>query len=160
MTTRIVACPGCGLDLGSTLEIAWSSSDTCPACGHGQTFLVETISDVHVVHLKARGLVTEQNVMRTLERVRFLIDERHLDRVLVDFEGVTYLSSTVLARLINLARQAKEHRAQLKLCSVRPDVRDIFRITRLEGHFDVHDSTPSALQAFLRPADIGAGPRG
>jgi anti-anti-sigma factor len=67
---------------------------------------------------------------------------------LLNFEGVNYLSSTILARLINLARFAQEHRAKLKLCGLRPDIEDIFRITRLEGFFEMYPSQEGAIGAF------------
>lgn len=150
MSTRIIACPACGLELGDGAESAASTPDNvvCPACGHGNWYRVQLIDGVQVVHLQGRGIVTEQNVMRVLERVRDLVHARGCDRLLLDFEGVNYLSSTILARLINLARFADDHHARLKLCGLRPDVEDIFRITRLEGFFEMHPSQDGALAAF------------
>ncbi len=151
MSTQTIACPACGLDLGVAQSVQGFDDDVCPACGHGHWFWIEPIGDVQVVHLKGRGIVTEQNVMRVLERMRSLIHDRGYERILLDFEGVTYLSSTILARLINLARFAAEHRSQLKLGGVRPDVQDIFRIARLESFFDVYPTQEKALGGFLRP---------
>ena len=92
--------------------------------------------------------MTEQNVMRVLERVRALIGERGCDRVLIDFQGVNYLSSTILGRLINLARMAHASDARLKLCNIQPDVQDVFRLTRLESFFAMHASQAEAIEAF------------
>jgi len=153
MTTGPIACPACGLDLGHEPAAPAGPRDddevtACPACGHGQFFRVEPAGDVCVVHLKGRGIVTEQNVMRVLERVRHLVDGRGCGRVLLDFDGVTHLSSTILGRMINLAQHARTLGAHLKLCNLRPDVRDIFRITRLEDFFEMHPGRPEAIAAF------------
>lgn len=154
MTARTTACPACGLDLDVASASLMADDVVCPACGHGLWYRVEPIGDVHVVHLKGQGIVTEQNVMRVLERVRNLMNERSWDRVLLNFEGVTYVSSTVLARLINLERLSIDHRAQLKLCGLRPEVQDIFRITHLESSFEMHPDQAEALGAFLRGTAI------
>ena len=146
MTTRIMTCPVCGLDL----EILPTADDVaCPSCGHGHWYRVERVGDVEIVHLKGEGLITEQNIMRVLERVRTLINDRGWDRILLNFEGVTYVSSTILAHLVNLARMSSQHHAHLKLCGLRPDVQDIFRITRLEAYFDMYSTQDEAISAFI-----------
>jgi anti-anti-sigma factor len=150
MSMQAIACPACGLEVG-----VWSDSNEpaageliCPGCGHGNWYRVEPVGNVQIVHLQGRGIVTEQNVMRVLERVRELIGNHKCSHVLLNFEGVNYLSSTILARLINLARFALDQNAKLKLCGLRPDVEDIFRITRLEGFFEMYPSQEAAIGAF------------
>ena len=146
MATGPTSCPSCGIDLepGPGGGVA----DDCPGCGEGRLFRVVAEGGVKVLYLRARGLVTEQNVMRGLEGVRRLIADRGSDRVLVDFQGVTYLSSTILARLINLARLARDAGADLKLSGIRPDVQDVFRIARLEGFFAMYPDRDTALAAY------------
>ncbi len=152
MTTEIRACPSCGIDLNSDVDndpaLVGETGPLCRACGQGMFFRVELAGPVRVMHLQGQGLVTEQNVMRGLERVRYLISDPDCNRILIDFRGVNYLSSTILARLINLAKLAKESNATLKLSRIIPDVQDIFRIARLEGFFERYPDIESALSAF------------
>jgi anti-anti-sigma factor len=151
MLTRASRCPACGTDLIVETESKPRYPDdelNCQACGHGMFFRVEAAGDVNVVHLRGRGIVTEQNVMRVLERVRDLISAHGRDRLLLDFDGVNYLSSTILGRLINLAHHARDEHNHLKLCNLRPDIQDVFRITRLEGFFEMYPSQAAALASY------------
>ena len=157
MSMDVSVCPACGVDLAAPSSSPAIGLDTeapiCRSCGHGLWFRVAAEDGLLLVELTGIGLVTEQNIMRCLARVRELMDDPAHKRVLLDFEGVIYLSSTILGRLIALARFAEEIHVHLKLCNLRPDIQDIFRITRLERFFDRHPSRIAAVLSFEKEGD-------
>jgi anti-sigma B factor antagonist len=67
---------------------------------------------------------------------------------LLNFTGVEFLSSAALNKLIILDKKVKAHRGRLKMCGVRPEIAEIFTITRLDRLFDIHDDEKSAREAF------------
>jgi len=62
---------------------------------------------------------------------------------ILDLRAVTYISSAGFGPLLNLNRQVRERGGRLVLCNLRPDVEEIFTVTRLV------DPTGTARAAFL-----------
>lgn len=58
-------------------------------------------------------------------------------RLALDLSAVVFLSSTALSRFVALDRQLKTRAGRLSLVNVRPDVRRVFAVTRLDALFDV-----------------------
>ncbi len=59
-----------------------------------------------------------------------------------------YLSSLALGTLINVKKKIARVEGQLKLCSIYPDLLEVFKITRLDTVFDIYKDEPAARQAF------------
>jgi len=81
-----------------------------------------------------------------------LIEEKDRKRVLINFEGVDYLSSTVLGKLIVLHKRMAEKQGQLKLCGIKPSIREVFEMTRLDKVFEIYADESEGMQAFERSA--------
>jgi anti-sigma B factor antagonist len=62
---------------------------------------------------------------------------------ILDLRAVTYLSSAGFAPLLSLNRQVRERGGRLVLCNLRPEVEEIFTVTRLV------DPSGKANAAFL-----------
>jgi anti-sigma B factor antagonist len=50
--------------------------------------------------------------------------------------------------LITLDKKAKARGGSLKLCNIRPEIYEVFAITRLNRLFDIRDDEADALAAF------------
>ncbi len=65
----------------------------------------------------------------------------------IDFAGLTYIDSTMLAETIAALRQAKDRGGSVKLVSpAGTNVRHILKITGLDQSFDVFDNVREALK--------------
>ena len=67
---------------------------------------------------------------------------------LLDFTSVEYLSSAALGKLITMDKKVKGAKGKLRLCSIRPDIYEVFAITKLNKLFDIHDDQEKALEGF------------
>jgi len=77
--------------------------------------------------------------------------ERELARaqppdLLVDLQEVKRLSSAALGKFMRLWSRARELGGRLRLCSVRTDVRDAFRITRFDEKLEIYPDADEALR--------------
>ena len=68
----------------------------------------------------------------------------------LDLRAVTYLSSVGFGPLLSLNRQVRERGGRLMLCNLRPEVEEIFTVTRLV------DPTGNARAAFLMQPTLAA----
>ena len=72
--------------------------------------------------------------------------------LVVDFRNVKMVSSNVVASLLAIQRRAKHLDVDLKLCSMVPELRDVFRTLNLDGSvFQIVDSMQAALRDDPRP---------
>jgi len=58
-------------------------------------------------------------------------------RLLLDLGEVKFLSSVVLGRLITLWARAKASGGRIVFCNVRPEINEVFQITKLDQLFEI-----------------------
>jgi anti-anti-sigma regulatory factor len=58
------------------------------------------------------------------------------------------MSSMALGMLVRVNKKCKEYKASLKLSSISPDIREVFKITGMDKIFDIQASAADALAAF------------
>jgi anti-sigma B factor antagonist len=61
---------------------------------------------------------------------------------------VEFLSSAALGKLITLDRKVKAHQGRLKLSNIRPEILEVFQITKLHKIFDIRGEEAEAVAAF------------
>ena len=69
-------------------------------------------------------------------------------KLVLNFSSVDFLSSAALGKLITLDKKMKAKSGKLKLCNIRPEIYEVFAITRLNRLFDIKDEEADALAAF------------
>ena len=81
------------------------------------------------------------NQLRTL-----LESKKH--KVIVDLADVQFINSSGLGMLIGGLTTMKNGGGELKLARASEKIKHLLDMTKLSGVFDVHDSVPSAIDAF------------
>lgn len=71
--------------------------------------------------------------------------------VVVDFEGVEYISSAGLRVLLSMAKRVREKRGALALCSLPDGVRQVFELAGFLPLFAIQPSRDRAVQALTSP---------
>jgi anti-sigma B factor antagonist len=69
-------------------------------------------------------------------------------RLAICFDGVNFLSSAALGKLIMVHRKVKERGGELKLCNLSPPTLEVFRVAHLDDYFHIHPDLNSALGGF------------
>jgi anti-sigma B factor antagonist len=109
---------------------------------------LETIDQVTVVSFVDTKIVSEENIQEVGQQLYSLVDEQGHRQLLLNFGNVQYLSSAALSKLINLKKKVGAVKGQLKLCSIHPDLLDVFKITRLDQVFEIYKDEQTALDKF------------
>ena len=82
------------------------------------------------------------------ELIAFVESERPA-KLLISFGRVTYCSSEVIGSLIRARARVTSEGGKMKLCLMNDQVRELFRITNLDGTiFEIFDSDDEALASF------------
>jgi anti-sigma B factor antagonist len=106
----------------------------------------ETIGDVLVVNFVDRKILDEQNIQVIGEQLFGLVDQNQ--KILLNFSNVEYLSSAALGKLIALNKKVKAADGRLILCSIDPNIYEVFELTRLDQILTIEKDEQTALQAF------------
>jgi anti-anti-sigma factor len=89
------------------------------------------------------------NLRAIAEELRRLVEDGGAASLLVDLSDVEFMCTAMLGELLRLKKRVEEVRGQLILCGlVAPLVREVFRITCLDRHFEIVDA---AWVALARP---------
>ncbi|NUQ61442.1 MAG: STAS domain-containing protein [Pirellulales bacterium] len=79
---------------------------------------------------------------------RVAVEREGFQKILLDFSGVNYACSDVIAKLVILNKRVREKGGRLKLCGICPFVREILAMTKLDTILDIAASEADALAAF------------
>ena len=114
---------------------------------------VTTQGEFSIVTLQATDMTgrlelnyTERELIDYVRRVR-------PKRLIVNFSMISLASSQVINLLIKTRDNVLFAGGDMKLCSVPPQIREMFQITKLDGTlFKIHDTLPEAKAAFEEAA--------
>ena len=77
------------------------------------------------------------------------------ERVILDFRNVKFMSSSMLGKLVLVQKKCKEFKAHLKMCGISPEIREVFKITKLDKLFEIETDEASARKAFMKRGWFG-----
>ncbi len=107
-----------------------------------------------IQHLSDRALLVtlprEPHAGADLQIVAGMIGPKRPRHVIVDFSLVEVMPSEIICHLMILSRQLEQLERQLILCSVAPQIKDVFHKVELTELFRFADDEFSALQSLDR----------
>jgi anti-sigma B factor antagonist len=109
---------------------------------------VAQVGEVTVVRFVDRRILDEANIQEMGQELFQLVEEQGKKQILLNFSGVEFLSSAALGKLITLDKRVKSHSGKLMLSNIRPEIYEVFKITRLNTTLDIKDDEADALAAF------------
>ena len=109
---------------------------------------VQEKGEVTIVRFVDRKILDESNIQELGQELFQLVEEENRKNLLLDFTNVEFLSSAALGKLITLDKKVKLHGGRLKLSGIRPQIYEVFAITKLNKLFDIKDDEADALAAF------------
>lgn len=104
--------------------------------------------DVSVVEFRDSKILDETLIQEIGIELFALVDQQFRPKLLLDFSNVDYLSSAALGKLITLHKRIREKKGLLRFCTIKPKIYDVFRITKLDKIFEIHESRDKALGSF------------
>jgi len=111
-------------------------------------FSVNNKDGITFVQFADRKILEELSINEIGEELTHLVEAHKPINLLLDFSNVEHLSSAALGMLITLNRRVGEFSGQLKLAGIKPQIFEVFKITRLHKVFDIYDSAAAAKASF------------
>ena len=99
---------------------------------------------VTVVDLLDKEILDEMTINNISESLFAVIEEHSPIKLVLDFKQVNHLSSSALGTLIRLNKKIDNDQGQFRLCSIKPELYQIFVITKLNKVFQIFDDLDAA----------------
>jgi len=114
-----------------------------------------TKDDILTVVFDDARILDEAKLEQVGHDLHELLNKTSEGRLILDFRNVKFMSSAMLGKLVQLHKKAAEYNVKLKLASIDPEIRQVFKITKLEKLFDIERDEAAARTAFLRRGWFG-----
>lgn len=109
---------------------------------------VSSEKDVTIVEFTNNKILDETNIAEIGQTLTSLIDEGANPKLLLDFHNVDHLSSAALGMLINANTKIRQKNGQLRLASIKPQIFEVFVITKLNKLFKISANRAEAASSF------------
>jgi len=109
---------------------------------------ITEVGDVSVVRFRDHKILEDINVQELGQELFQLIEVDNRQKIVLNFFAVEFLTSAALGKLITMDKKVKAHSGVLKLCNIRPEIYEVFEITKLNRLFEIKDEEADALAAF------------
>jgi len=104
--------------------------------------------DIRAVEFTNNKILDEANIDAIQRSLNALIDEQPRPRLLLDFTNVDHLSSAALGALINVNNRVRQKNGELRLANIKPQILEVFVITKLNKLFRILPTRAEALASF------------
>ena len=95
-----------------------------------------------------RNILDEANIQQIGDEIGRLVEASTSPKLLISFANVDHLSSAALGTLITVNNKVKARSGQLRLANIDPQIYEVFKITKLDRIFQIHETTEKAMASF------------
>ena len=113
------------------------------------TLEIREANDVVIVSFKQSKVLDEVTIRKIGAEFSELTLEAAAERkLLLNFANVAFMASAMIGKILMLNKQCKNDRIDLRLCSICPNIMEVFILMKLNKVLKIYDNEPQALQAF------------
>lgn len=118
---------------------------------------IETFSreGILTIQFQTPRILDETQLEQVTREVLQQLDKTTEEKVILDFTPVQFMSSSMLGKLVMIHKKCKEFKVKLKLSGIAPEIREVFKISRLDKLFDIEADQTAARKAFLKKGLFG-----
>jgi anti-anti-sigma factor len=108
----------------------------------------EDFGDVTVLRLKVAMLRTDEATEALFEQTYSLVDQAGRSRLVLNCDGLDFLSSMALGKLVTLMRKTRAGGGKLALCKVNRTIDKVLQTARLADVLLNYEDEQAAIRSF------------
>ena len=113
------------------------------------TLNLQEKDDVVVVTFQDLRILDQAQITEIGEEFKNLTLQSAADhKLLLNFDRVQFMSSSMIGQILRLSKMCKKDKVKLKLCSICPNIMEVFNLMGLRKVLDIYDTEQDALEAF------------
>jgi len=102
-------------------------------------------TDIAVVCFRISGVLDRKHVQEVGRELLDLVDIYGLSKIVLSFEGVEHMSSSVLGKLPALHKKLQAIDGEMRLCNIPKDVMKVFKLMNFHKLFVIHKTCARAV---------------
>ncbi|TWT96189.1 putative anti-sigma factor antagonist BtrV [Botrimarina colliarenosi] len=110
-----------------------------------QRITLTNSGDVTVVTFNDSKIIDDQSIQELGQELAALVEGDDRDKIVLNFAAVEFLSSAALGKLISFEKKSRSKKVKLILTNIRPEIYEVFAITKLTKLFTIKDDEADAL---------------
>lgn len=108
--------------------------------------------DITILMSPDRKILDNQQIQDMAQEIFDLIEKENRKRILFNFRGVDFMSSLFLQKLIVIDKKLKRSNGRIVFCEMKPEIYEVFVITRLSQLFYISDNEEDGIAALSAAA--------
>jgi anti-sigma B factor antagonist len=132
---------------GPDVEPEAAPVDAPSASGH-RLFTSDVVTGVHLIRPSDARLLDAQHIERLGDEIYHLLKPVDAPRVVIDLDAVEHMSSAALGMLVALRTVVEKRGGKVCLAHVRPELQQVFKITKLHKILKIHDDSAKAVASL------------
>lgn len=109
---------------------------------------LDRVESVAVVKFRDKKVMDPSRIEQLGKELLGLAEAEGNECLLINFDNVSFFSSAAINKLIVLEKQIRAKGGKLRLCNLRPEVRDLFSYTSLDQMFKIDLEQTESIEAF------------
>ncbi|MDA9858184.1 STAS domain-containing protein [Rubripirellula sp.] len=115
----------------------------------------QTKGEILVVGFTDSKILDSQRIDQVGKELQESIALAAHKKLLINFSGVSFMSSAMITKLVMLNKTCKAQGIALKFSDVSPNVLEVFKITKLNKLFDIQEGEDKAMASFDKKGWFG-----
>ena len=104
--------------------------------------------EVLVVGFTDSKILDSQRIEQVGKELQDAVPQAIHKKLLLNFKGVTFMSSAMITKLVMLNKGCKSKEVALKFCEVSPNVLEVFKIAKLNKLYDIQGAEEKGIASF------------
>lgn len=102
---------------------------------------------INIIKISGQVRISTQNDFKDiLDKV---VEKHGNQPVIINMEGVVYMNSIGIGVIIDTFKKFKVMNGRLVLCSLLPDILNLFEVTKLNSYLEIYTSESEALSKVV-----------
>ena len=131
------------------MELVCEFSNQVKVMSEFECIELNDVDDVSVVKFTDEKVVDPARIEKMGTELLSLTGDDEGQKLLLNFENVKFFSSAAINKLIVLEKRVRSQGGKLRLSNLRPEVKDLFSFTNLDGLFTISDGESEAMDSFV-----------
>jgi anti-anti-sigma factor len=108
----------------------------------------EDFGDVTVLRVKVPTLPDDETTEALFRQVSSVVEDAGRSRLVLNLDGVVFLASAALGRLVTLMHKVRSAGGRLVLCRVTRNIEELLQVTHLADLLLVYGDEQEAVRSF------------
>jgi anti-sigma B factor antagonist len=108
----------------------------------------EDFGEVTVMRATVPMLRSDETTETLFQQLHALVDDAGRSRLVLNFDGVVFISSMVIGKLVMLIHKVRQAGGRLAVCKVGRTIFDLMQMTHLNEIVPIYGDEQDALRSF------------